>query len=363
MKARSVLLIFVSMVTSSLCAIGDDRGNDAVPKAGSVLVTDDDCPSFDNTAKSPKKRQPSKIDKLFKEVTKGKVHPNDKDELFEAWLKKKFQSRAVTFAEVCELLGKPIVNLDRPKTENQISYQWSIHHHTDREMQLDVNDFWMLYMDFSIPADPNKATLIDLNAVGVSVAICGFCPHILVPSTDPSVSWHLEGKMLAGRIGQNNSGQDLLVLPRFLNQSQMVIISNPAPEIEYLNSVNLGRVIVDHDQQIDVGIDHKVYSWKDKGKIKPECPISEGSNLLILSLRNTSSFERSMRKSVSKGNFTPLENSDLICQFDTGEIHKISPVGTKLLRRVVIPIPRLATSFDITNNPYWYIARINHANG
>ncbi len=204
----------------------------------------------------------------------------------------------------------------------------------------------MVVFDF----DPETGILQDWQ---ISDWICGYCPHILASDGE----WRLEGKMLAGRVGATREGPDTLLLPRLVPRGQALRIrlANWAPEIEYIDQVQLGVVPCDSGCEVDVDCEGEPYVWKEmhRAELEPARPVAgcdawmlrigdpAAGRVIVLEARNTGEFERAMRKVVFKSE-VPWPRASLALRFDDGGCQELSPVGTKFLRRIVVPVPPAA---------------------
>jgi hypothetical protein len=199
--------------------------------------------------------------------------------------------------------------------------------------------------------------------------ICGFCPHIL--SNDGR--WRLEGKMLAGRIGAHREGPDTLLLPRLVPQNErlQVRLANWAPEVEYLDHLQLGVVPCEPGCEVDTDAQGRPYVWKELRPLEIGPPQKGGGRegwtvsvdeakagrVIVIEARNTGDFEKAMRKAVFNPG-TPWPPADLTLRFDNGSVQKLLPVGTKFLRRIVVPIPPEARTLRISApRSMWIVPR------
>ncbi len=119
----------------------------------------------------------------------------------------------------------------------------------------------MVVFDF----DPETGILQDWQ---ISDWICGYCPHVLASDGE----WRLEGKMLAGRVGATREGPDTLLLPRLVPRGQALRIrlANWAPEMEYIDQVQLGVVPCDWGWDVDMDCEGEPYVWKEMHRTELE---------------------------------------------------------------------------------------------
>src|SRR5262249_30171470 len=157
-----------------------------------------------------------------------------------------------------------------------------------------------------------------------------------------------------------------LLLPRATAAGGVVRVRlcNLAQEIEYLDEARLGAVRLARDEELDVGNDGRPFVWlpsrglRTEGAVPAESrlPANAPNRVLGLEVRNTSSFEASMRNWLLDGG--PSVAGSLTVRFDEGPDQVVWPVGTKFLRRVVVPVPAEArrATFNLSES-YWLLRR------
>lgn len=289
--------------------------------------------------------------RLYSKVTSAKKSQDVPLVIFEKFLKSRWTEKETTLSETVELLGKPHLDLDRPKQDQVKAVQWGLN---GPPGGLDVVT---LHADFE-PKPPHQ-----LVKYGLGRAICGFCPHIL--SLDESDQWRLEGKMLAGRIGQEKIGSDILILPRLGSGEEISVqIANIAPETEFISQVEIAKVSLADGEQLDVSNESQLTAWRplfekplidNPGK---RIPIEDECRLLVFEIRNNSDFEMAMREHYLDGKPEP-ELLNLTLNFGTSTPISIEPVGTKFLKRVLVFVPPNSSSIQIANPlKYWDVRRV-----
>jgi hypothetical protein len=275
-------------------------------------------------------------------------------EAFEAWMANNVVRGRTTKAEVLLCFGREPLDLDRPERDEVRTITYCLYGN------------WQIggYLVFDF--DPPTTILQDWHTYS---AVCGFCPHILAHDG----RWRLEGKMLAGRIGLSREGSDTLLLPRLVPQNRRfrIRLANWAPETEYLDQVQLGMVPCKPDCEVDMDGEGKIYVWKEARKLQIETIREESGRyewtvsvgepevgrVVVLELRNTGEFETAMRKAV----FTPgaqWPSANFCLAFDDGSRQELQPVGTKFLRRIVVPVPAEARTLRISApGNMWFLRR------
>lgn len=201
--------------------------------------------------------------------------------------------------------------------------------------------------------DPETQLLVNF---GIGRSICGFCPHILAHD---GAKWRLEGKMLAGCVGADRPGRDLLVLPRLTSENGIarVQLANWAPEIEHLRDPQLLAVSLRVGEELDVDREGNPVVWTPlrEGAL-PNLDLA-GGDLLVLELTNTSELENYLR-GVFLDDQPEDRSTNLTVDFGTAGSVAIEAVGTKFLRRVVVQIPEGATSAKLGGEePFWFNRR------
>jgi hypothetical protein len=143
------------------------------------------------------------------------------------WLAENLDKKT-TRKDVLAVFGKLYSNktpydLDRPERDSVTVYEY--------QFWGDNRGYWY-YLVFHF--DAKTDLLIDS---GLSMAICGYCPHVFAYGD----RWRLEGKMLAGCVGEKRKGTDILVLPRLEARGGRLLVklSNLAPEIDYVTQTSL----------------------------------------------------------------------------------------------------------------------------
>src|SRR5262249_38139757 len=156
----------------------------------------------------------------------------------ERWMAKNVIRGRTTEADIVARFGNDFFNLDRPERDSIRTITYHIYG--------DSYDGGSVVFDF----DSRTRVLQDWHA---SYWICGFCPPVLAHDG----RWRLEGKMLAGRIGADREGPDTLLLPRLLPQNQRLSIrlANWAPEMEYLDQLQLGVVPCEPGHEVDTDLE------------------------------------------------------------------------------------------------------------
>ena len=317
----------------------------------------------------------AKQDKLSKQETEQQAKPNVDPELekilasiqedpgnqdlyiqLEKWLDQNLVEGETTQAEFMSGFGKQnLTDLDRPDRDNIITLQWL------KEYDGSAN---LCGVVFQFDAQTGKFLRRD-----ITFSICGYCPHILANDG----SWHLEGKLLAGCVGLAQEGWDTLLLPRLTpqNESLQIEIYNPAPEIEFIDQVQLGVVQLSEDEELDVAYDGTPVIWRAIREV--ECSLAAlptnqevytlnldsaaTGRVLVLEVSNTSRFEQAMRDSVLSGS-KKSGCPSMIVHCDDGTDFAVEPVGTKFLRRVVVPVPNTAKSVQIeASSGLWFMRR------
>jgi hypothetical protein len=277
---------------------------------------------------------------------------------FQRW----FQSPAfglpgeASFSQVVAILGKRYKNLDRPARDGIRTIEYDLADLGIRSRKWG-KDEWVI-LDFDVRTN----RLLKKGTRELTFAICGFCPHVFVADT---VGWRLEGKMLPGCVGAAAEGTDTLLLPRatVLDGSVRVRLANLAPEIEYLDEALLGAVPLEEGQELDLTDEGKPFAWSLRRELPtygnaPDFPlVGDGADrVLVLEVRNTSTFETAMREWFLAGG--QRVEATLTVRFDVGPAATVRPVGTKFLRRVVVPVPAGArrVSLDVPGS-YWLVRR------
>jgi hypothetical protein len=302
-------------------------------------------------------RTPPKIERLLATLRAGKTPKGgvDVDEL-ERWLDQTFTKGKTTRKEVVDLFGTHFKNLDRPDRDGVVAIQYEL-------MPNDGANWCYLVLEF----DTKTGKLRDCD---ISWAICGYCPHIF--SHDGR--WRLEGKMLAGCVGKKQEGVDVVILPRLKpDAGQLRIkIANLAPEIEHLDLVELGTAFLQSGEELDVDVRGQAAIWRPEQELAIEMlPAANGtdettidldhagpSDVIVIEARNTSKFEAAMRNKFLRHRADDTDYR-LIVTFNDGTAEFVEPVGTKFLRRIVVPRPAGATALRIRAPlGHWAVSRL-----
>lgn len=285
---------------------------------------------------------------------KGRESWETAEQRLKGWMARRAVPGRTTEAEVLGWFKERPRDLDRPERDAVHTIEYELTHDGPPDVYV-VIDF-----------DSRTGTLQGWHT---TESVCGWCPHIL--SHDGR--WRLEGKMLAGRLGSDRDGLDTLLLPRLLPQDNRLRIrlANWAPELEYLDQVQLGSVPCEPDCEVDIGQGGEPYVWKEGRLLEIEPRRGEAvgdppslrlgepgvGRVVVLEGRNTGEFETAMRKAV----FTPGAKwppAGLALHFDSGSSQVLQPVGTKFLRRVVVPVPPEARTVQLTApSRIWLVRR------
>jgi hypothetical protein len=164
-----------------------------------------------------------------------------------------------------------------------------------------------------------------------------------------------------------------VVLPRLTPRGgrARVRLANVAPEVEHLDQALLGVVAVGPGEELDLDAAGRPFRWKPDREVAvgggEKCirlggftlPLGGAApgHVLVLEARNTSAFEAAMRGHLLAGG--PAPDAAIRARFDRGKAARVSPVGTKFLRRVVLPVPPEAATvrLEIPEN-YWLVPRL-----
>jgi hypothetical protein len=288
------------------------------------------------------------------EKTIGKTFVGD---LLDAWLRRALHKGHTTQSEIVALFGPHYLNLDRPERDGLISNEYWLD---------DYGEFAGFGYAFHFDAKTKR-----LSSWGyVGLGVCGFCPHVFAGDGQ----WRLEGKMLAGRIGVSQEGSDTLLLPRLKARDGRLLVKlvNLAPEVEFLDQVQLGAVGLRPGEELDVGFDDRPMIWTPS--IQIDAPMrrtsggrdeytqrldhSRAGQVLVIEAFNTSKFQDAMRGYVL-GHVDHAPAAALRLEFDTGEVREVNPIGTKFLRRIVIPVEPKARSVQLSAaEGYWFVHRL-----
>ncbi len=306
--------------------------------------------------------QPQQRDPEWVEAIRDGRRPKAVDvEDAKSWLGKHLTNGMTTKQQVLDLFGLPGRNseiqpgqLDRPKRDGVKTIQYRLWEH-------DPVNWGYLVLHIDAKTDV-------LETWEISHSVCGFCPHTFAFDGD----WRLEGKMLAGCVGADRAGTDTLILPRLkpTDGSLLVRLSNLAPEIDHVSDMSLAAVSLDDDEELDVSPDGELVVWRPLREISIQRPrdnaqhstmeyaLEATGDVIVLEVRNTAAFEVSMRKK-----FLHREPDNgrtaLSVSFGQGPATEVQPVGTKFLRRVVIPLPETASRVTLqSEGGFWFVRRL-----
>jgi len=279
-------------------------------------------------------------------------------DLLDAWLKRTLKKGLTTQEEIVTLFGPHFKNLDRPERDGLVSIEYWLNQ--------DKDCFFGFGYAFHFDAKTNRL----LSWAPVAGGICGFCPHVFADDGQ----WRLEGKMLAGRIGVPHEGSDTLLLPRLKERNGRLLVKlvNLAPEIEYIDQIQLAAVDLKPGEELDVGFDDRPVIWTPGVQINAPMRRTSGGldeyiqrldqsragQVLVIEAFNTSKFQDAMRAYVL-GHVDHAPAAALRVEFDTGEVREVKPVGTKFLRRIVIPVEPEARLVRLSaGEGFWFVHRL-----
>lgn len=291
------------------------------------------------------------------------IVPEDTDTVaLQGWLKKALIKGVTSQKQVIATFGWHYKDLDRPKRDGIVTIEYFL------GPPGNAGVWHYLVLDF----DADTRLLSDWR---ISEAICGYCPHVFAHDG----AWRLEGKLLAGCVGAANEGVDTLLLPRLGHGegTLRVKVANLAPEIEHIDQVLLGSVELADGEELDVGTGGRPIAWRPVARWPAEgselgaeelpdrrsgfvVPLEAGGppRVLAIELRNTSAFEAAMRSRLRDGTargFAPA----VVASFDSGPVVELAPVGTKFLRRLVVPVPQGARSVRLVwDADHWLVRRL-----
>jgi hypothetical protein len=264
-----------------------------------------------------------------------------------------FLRGGTTRQEIVGIFGPWYRNLDRPlHRDGVVAIEYDL---PGLGVQPGQNREETLSFEFD-----GKDRLLDYGFV---YAICGFCPHVFADDG----AWRLEGKLLAGCVGRGREGTDTLLLPRAAARQGKVRVqlANLAPEVEYIDAVALGCLSLAAGEELDADAAGRAFVWKPTrtilgppgdGRVSLDGP--RQGRVLVLEVRNTTAFEKAMRGHLLGGAAEPAGTA-LALRFDDGGARTIPPVGTKFLRRVVVPVPPRAGGVRLeAGNPLWLVRRL-----
>lgn len=268
----------------------------------------------------------------------------------EKWLKQNVIPGLATRQEIIAIFGHRYVNLDRPRRDGIVTLQYDLR-------SLGVRG-WEEYLLVDFDADQHV-----LSYCSFSLSVCGFCPHVFADGG----AWRLEGKLLAGCVGKEREGVDTLLLPRATTRGGRVrvLLANLAPEVEFIDRVALGCVNLAAGEELDTDVSGRPFTWTPTrafpdAREEERCISLDGpaaGRVLVLEVRNTTAFEAAMRGHLLGGGPEPA-GTKLALHFDGGAGLALPPVGTKFLRRVVVPVPPGAHAVRVPANPFWTVRRL-----
>jgi hypothetical protein len=271
---------------------------------------------------------------------------------FEGWMASNIVRGQTTQADIVLYFGRDFHSLDRPPRDGIQTIEYHLY-----------GNNWTFDQYVAFDFDSRSGILQDWHT---PVSICGFCPHVLADDGQ----WRLEGKMLAGRVGRDREGSDTLLLPRLVPQNQRlgVRLANWAPETEYIDQVQLGVVPCEPGCEVDMDEEGRPYLWKESRAAELEALSQDGDGwalsvdgpaagrVLVLEGRNTGKFEAAMRQAVFQPG-APWPAASLALAFDDGSGRELLPVGTKFLRRIVVPVPPDARTLRISAPTEMWLVR------
>jgi hypothetical protein len=299
---------------------------------------------------------PADLEPIITRLGNGgtRVLREEEQKSLETWLTKTVVKGRTTKDEVIGIFGKRFLDLDRPERDSIISIQYAVGGYgNETQLQFDFNPKTGVVTNWSL-----------------GHAICGFCPHVFVNDQ----RWRLEGKMLAGCVGLQQEGSDVLLLPRLqAHEGQLYVkLSNLAAELDYIDYVQLGVVRLDKGDELDVGVDGALFVWRlecerearmqltsvGRGELSLRLNPRQEGRVVVLEIRNTTAFENAMRDFVSgKSKNTPEAAMEV--QFDGRSKVQIPPVGTKFCRRIVLAVPEGSQSFHLeVSHELWLVRRV-----
>jgi len=280
----------------------------------------------------------------------------------EAWLAKNLDEKT-TRKDVLAVFGGPgnsdsgwPFDLDRPERDSVTVYQYRLRCGGHANWTFIVFHF-----------DAKTGLLTDS---GLTKLFCGYCPHVFAYGD----RWRLEGKMLAGCVGEMRKGTDILVLPRLEARGGRLLVklSNLAPEIDYVTQASLASVGLDGREHLDVSVSGRLVVWRSQEEIPLALPravngASEltvnvdpaaGNDVVVLEVRNTAAFEAEMRQVFLAGKREDRKTT-LTVGLAGDESVEIQPVGTKFLRRVVVPLPERTGGITLKSpGDFWFTRRL-----
>jgi hypothetical protein len=258
-----------------------------------------------------------------------------------------------TEADIVSYFGRDFHNLDRPPRDGIRTIEYHLY-----------GNNWTFDQFVAFDFDSRSGILLDSHTPST---VCGFCPHVLADDG----RWRLEGKMLAGRMGRDREGSDTLLLPRLVPQNRRlgVRLANWAPETEYIDQMQLGVVPCEPGYEVDMDEEGRPYVWKESRAAELEALPQDGGygwalpvdglgagGVIVLEGRNTGEFEAAMREVVFRPG-APWPPASLTLAFDDGSGRALLPVGTKFLRRIIVPVPPEARTLRISAPAEMWLVR------
>jgi len=184
--------------------------------------------------------------------------------------------------------------------------------------------------------------------------------------------WRLEGKLLAGCVGPCREGADALLLSRLVGRQGRlrVRVSNLAPEVEYIDQVQLGSIPLQEGEELDMASDGCPVVWKlirqldcsqhafraDRVEWLADLGQAAAGQVLILEVRNTAAFETAMRASLLIQAAEPPKAA-LEVRFDSAQAVLVQPPGTKFSRRVIVTVPPKSRTVRLCAPRDWWLVR------
>ena len=304
----------------------------------------------------PKPSCPKEVEAVLVTLRSGEVPQEPHVKRLTTWLGGVVRKGKTRHAEIIRLFGKHYKDLDRPERDGIKTHEYYLGPRGN-------NASWY-YLVFDLDSKTDIVT--DWR---ISHAICGFCPHVFVDDGQ----WRLEGKLLADCVGKEREGADLLPLPRLRARDGClrVKLANLAPELEYLDHVQLGEAALRDGEELDVSIDGQPVIWRPEREHRVdwrstgmgaaatiELDPDRAGDVAVLEVRNTPAFEAAMRDVFLRGHASP-HGTSLAVHLGEARPVLVAPVGTKFLRRVAVHLPRAARRLALrTQGGYWSARRL-----
>jgi hypothetical protein len=142
--------------------------------------------------------------------------------------------------------------------------------------------------------------------------------------------------------------------------------------VAYFKRLLTAGIGLDDGEQLDVSVSGRPVVWRSQEEIPLALPpavngASEltvnvdpaaGSDVVVLEVRNTSAFEAEMRQVFLAGKREDRKTTLRVGLAGGGSV-EIQPVGTKFLRRVVVPLPERTTSITLkAPGDFWFTRRL-----